>query len=73
VREYLKRFRTEMHLTQREVANELNISESGYNLIEKGERQKDLNLSFVQKLSDIFGVSVSQIIEEEAKLRERVL
>ena len=59
-----------MGMTQQEVACKLNITESGYNLIESGTRQKDLNLSLVQKLSEIFKIPINKIVEEEAKIRE---
>ena len=40
-----------------------------YNLIENGERQKDLDLSIATKLSEIFEVSIDWIAEQEQKLK----
>lgn len=40
MRKYLISLRTEKGLTQKKIAQKLDISESYYNQIEKGERQK---------------------------------
>ena len=71
LRNWLKKLRNEKKLTQQDVANKMEMSLSNYNLIESGERQKDLDLSLVVKLADILDVSVNYIIEEEEKLKER--
>lgn len=68
MREYLKALRKQMRLSQTEVAEKLKVASSTYTMIENGERQKDLNLSFIVKLSKIFDVSVDYIIAEENKL-----
>lgn len=49
------------------MAKKLDISESYYCLIENGERQKKLDLSMVTKLSEIFGVSIEWIAEQEKR------
>lgn len=69
MRNWLKKLRNEKKLTQQDVANEMEMSLSNYNLIESGERQKDLDLSLVVKLAEILGVSINYIIEEEEKLK----
>ena len=69
MRNWLKKLRTEKELKQIEIAEKLDMSQTYYNLIENGERQKDLDLSLVIKLAKIFGVSVDYIIAEEEKLR----
>ena len=71
MRNWLKKLRNEKKLTQQDVANKMEMSLSNYNLIESGERQKDLDLSLVVKLADILDVSVNYIIEEEEKLKVR--
>ena len=65
----LKKLRIEKKLTQQSIADKTGMSLSNFNLIENGERQKDLDLSLVIKLAKIFGVSVDYIITEEEKLR----
>ena len=44
-REYLIAMRNERGLTQKDVSRGLGISESYYNLIEHGSRQKNMNFS----------------------------
>ena len=69
MREWLKKLRIEKKLTQQSIADKTGMSLSNFNLIENGERQKDLDLSLIIKLAKIFGVSVDYIIAEEEKLR----
>ncbi len=65
MREYLLTLRKARNLTQQQLAKKLDISPCYYNQIEKGERQKNMDISIVSKLSTIFNVSVNQIIEFE--------
>ena len=68
MREYLKKLREEMKLTQQKVADELGISANYYCMIEKGDRQKKMDLTLVTKLAEIFKVPVSEIIDNENKI-----
>ena len=70
LRAYLKELRKKAGLTQNDVAERIGIGASTYTMIELGERQKDMNLSLVEKLAEVFGVSVGEIAEEEAKLKK---
>lgn len=65
MRVWLKILREKNNLTQLEISKKLDISESYYNLIENGERQKNLDLSLVTKLAELFDVSVEWIAEQE--------
>lgn len=65
MRKYLKELRECAEMTQDEIANKLGVSRSYYVRIERGERQKDIDLSLAAKLAEIFGVSVEWIIEQE--------
>lgn len=65
MREYLKTLRIGKNLTQAKAAKELDISESYYCLIEKGERKQEMSISMLCKLSEVFDVSVSDLIEAE--------
>ena len=67
-RAYLKELRDRMELTQSEVAKKLNITESYYCQIENGERKKKLDVELAVKVSEIFGVDVSWVIEQEKRL-----
>ena len=52
-------------MTQQDVADKLNISHSYYSMIEKGERKQEMSISMLCKLSEVFDVSVSELIEAE--------
>lgn len=67
MRKYLKELRESAEMTQETVAQKLDISRAYYVRIENGERQKDLDLSIVSKLAEIFGVTVEWIAEQESK------
>ena len=71
LREYLKEKRKSKGLTQQNVAERLNISTQYYSLIEKGERQESLNLSTLDKLAEIFGVPLSDLIAAERQFSEK--
>lgn len=66
MRGYLKNKRTEVGKTQAEIAKELEVSESYYNLIERGLRQKILRTDTVCKLSQILNIPVEEIIKNES-------
>lgn len=67
MRDWLKGKRAEKNLTQDQMAEQLGISLSYYNLIENGERQKKMDLSLANQLSVILGMTLKQIIELEGK------
>ena len=51
------------------LADELHISESYYCSIENGYRQKDMDISLVEKISKSLRVPVSQILKFEQSQR----
>lgn len=65
MRNWLKQLREERGMTQKQVAEQLNISESYYSYIEAGDRQKMMDISLARKISKIFGISIEQIVENE--------
>ncbi len=69
MREWLKKLRTSKSMSQQYVSESINVTQQYYSCIENGERQKDLDLSLVIKLSKVFDVSVDYIISEEEKLK----
>lgn len=69
MRQYLKELRKERGLTQNDVAERMGIAQGYYSDIELAVKQTDMSLSIVQKISEVFGVPVATIIEEEKKLR----
>ena len=71
MRDWLYEARKAKGLTQLEVARKLDISEQYYSFIEKGDRQKKMDITLASKLSTIFGISVKRIVEMEKEWHER--
>ncbi len=69
MRKYLKDLRNQQNKSQQDVADAVGITRQYYNMIEAGERQPDMSLSTMQKLSEAFGVPVTRIVEEEEKMK----
>ena len=65
MRDWLKEARTKKGMTMKQVSDRLVCSESYYSLIEKGERQKPMDLAMAQKLGEIFGIPTKTIAEYE--------
>ena len=65
MRNWLFNARKESGLTQQEVADKLDITESYYNFIEKGTRQKKMDITLASKLSVIFDIPLQRIIDLE--------
>ena len=69
MRKWLKTLRCNSNKSQAEIADMLGMTQQYYNLIENGERQKDLDLSIATKLSELLGVSIDWIAEQEQKAK----
>lgn len=69
MRSWLKKLRQDNSKTQLEIAKKLDISESYYNLIENGERQKQLSMELAQRIADVFGISLDYISEQESGVK----
>ena len=69
MREYLKELRQKKSLSQQAVADKIGVVQNYYTMIETGERQKDMSLSVMEKLSQVFGVTIDYIICQETKLK----
>ena len=65
MRTWLKEKREDAGFSMSLIARKLDISESYYCMIEKGERQKNLDFSLVVKLSEIFNVPLNTIADYE--------
>ncbi len=70
MRDYLKTLRTGKGYTMQEMADMIGISKQYYQLIEAGDRQKRMDITLVQKIALIFGISLEKIVEEENKIAE---
>lgn len=71
MREYLKQLRTERGLTMQEVADFFGMSRQYYEMIESGDRQKNIDFSLVTKISTLFGIPMERIAEYEQEIAER--
>lgn len=69
MRTWLRDLRIRRSLSQKDVAAQLEVTQQHYALIEQGKRQKDLTLSWLVKLSNLFDVPVDYIIAEEEKTK----
>ncbi len=65
MREWMWQARKNRNLTIKEVSEKLGISESYYSMIERGERQRALDVSFAYKLANIFDLSLDNIVKME--------
>lgn len=65
MRTWMSSARKRCGLTMKETADQLGISESYYSMIERGERQRNLDVTLAVKLSEAFGVSLEYIVEQE--------
>lgn len=66
MRDWLKTARDEKGYTMAQMGEKIGISESYYSLIERGERQKNMDITLVCKLSEIFSIPIDEIIRKEA-------
>lgn len=69
LREYLKKIRG--NRTQKSIAEECKIGVSTYNMIETGERQQDMSLSVMEKLSSALNVPLDEFIKMEQEYKEK--
>lgn len=66
--ERLKILRSEAKLTQKEIAEKLNISQKGYSYWERGEREP--NNDSLQKLANIFNVSTDYLLGKTDQVKK---
>ena len=57
--------RVKQNESQQSVADALGISRQYYSLIESGERQKNMDITLLSKLSDVFGIPLAEMVEME--------
>lgn len=67
MRTWLKDKREELGFTQQQIAEKLGLSQQYYSLIEAGNRQQEINLPLVLKLSNLLNVSVDFIVQMETQ------
>lgn len=65
LRQWLKNIRESKGISQQNVAEKVGITRQYYQLIEAGERQQKMDITLIAKLSQVLGVSMNQIIDNE--------
>lgn len=70
MRKWLYDLRVAKGLTMKELGDKLDISESYYFAIEKGERQKKMDIVLAAGLSVALGVPVADIVQMDAAWRD---
>lgn len=65
MREWLKEMRVQRHLTMKQMAVSLGISESYYCSIENGERQKRMDMVLVAGIASALRVPLAEIAQNE--------
>lgn len=69
MREWLRGARLQKALTMNQMAHKLHISESYYCSIEKGYRQRDMDISLAEKISSALNIPLKQILKFEQSQR----
>ena len=72
MREYMKLQRLKIGLKQTEVAEAAGISKSYYSDIERGNRQKNIDIAILAKLAVPLRLTISDMIEFEERGKENV-
>lgn len=68
MREYLIKLRKGKSLTQQQMADKIGITKQYYSLIEKGKRQKKMDIALILAIASAFDVPVEQIVECEKEM-----
>lgn len=71
MREYLRQLRIENGMTMQDVADAFGMSRQYYEMIESGDRQKNMDFTLVTKISNLFGISMERIAEYEQEVANR--
>lgn len=68
MREYLIKLRKGKSLTQQQMADKIGITKQYYNMIEKGKRQKKMDIVLASAIASVFDMPIEQIVEYEKEL-----
>ena len=71
MRDWLKEKRAEKKLTMKELGAKLGISESYYCAIEKGDRQKRMDMMLVTGIATALNMPVSEVVRLESEHARR--
>lgn len=70
MRNYLKVFRDSQGYSQVDMAKKLGMSQQMYSFIENGERQQDISLGLLQKLSSALEIPLDDLIQAENQYKQ---
>lgn len=70
MRYYLKENREHKKMSQREISQELNMSQQMYSFIESGSRQKKMDIMLLEKISKILGTPLEVLIGQEMEYQK---
>ena len=65
MREWLIKLRG--NASQGDIAKKLGITQQYYSYIENGERQKKMDIQICEKIAQVFGISVEDVIKFETE------
>lgn len=68
MREYLIKLRKDKSLTQQQVADKIGITKQYYSAIEKGKRQKKMDIVLASAIASVFDMPIEQIVKYEKEL-----
>jgi len=71
MREWLRDARIKKGLSQKDLAEKLDISESYYFYIEEGTRQPKMDITLAAKLAHFLSLKIQQIVEYEENWRNK--
>ena len=66
-RNYLRKLREDRGFSQFQMAENLEITQQYYSLIENGDRQKKMDIGLLSKLSDALSIPIADLIEMERR------
>lgn len=72
MRNYLKVFRDGQGYSQADMAKKLGMSQQMYSFIENGERQQDISLGLLQKLSSALEIPLDDLIQAENEYKQKL-
>lgn len=73
MRKWLRQLRKNNHLTQGEIADKIYMSRGNYSLIELGKRRKSMDIDTLTRLSEVFNVPVTELIQPEMDYENNAL
>lgn len=70
MRYYLRALREKRGYSQADVAKKLNVSQQMYSFVENGERQQNISLDLLQKLSKALEIPLEELIQKENQYKQ---